>query len=413
MQNVGMSTFELRDLYGRLTEDALRQNRPFSEDVQKLHEIVFHPFRSPGQRDEAYLLWLQTRQPCLFGRIAAAQKRLHLCVLGEEHFQNADQQIAERIAAARIAWKRRSLWPHDSVSNPAHGFLLLAVSQKLALAAPDENLRRFAEKLLALWGCPKSEGQSGTVHSEFLFLRHPQEKQYVRFTFSVDFFMAQGDGRWWHDHRIPGGLGFTANSVGHMRKYQEWFEKRDGQEEWVLQTAMLTIAKAVDTQYGKATWLKPLINGKPFVENLKCPFAHPEKIKPELHGKDWTRYGGHLHTDHSIRPEFFWNDAQKVADITAQEYLQDFAYLFDPRQKDHTSFVVGQNVSENEVFEELGNPEQWVRIVGAPPKKTRPAAIGEDEDDVAVTAEEASKDDTEVELLLKAVRQWVKPSEDV
>jgi len=365
-----MNSFELQNLYRQLTEDKWRKDTPFSDDMAKVHEIIFHPYRTDAQREEAYLLWLQRNQPCLFGRIAASKQRLHFCFLGEDDFQKSDEEVAAKIQRGRIAWKQRSLRPHPEFSNPAHGFLLVALSPKLALAGLDNNLRRFAEKLLSLWGAPQSDEASGHITSETLYLQHPKERTYVQFRFSVDFFMAQGDCRWWHDHRIPAGLAFTANSVGHMRRYREWYEGITQQEEWVLQTAMLTINNAADTPYGKATWLRPLINGQPHVGGLKCPFANPDKIKSDLQGKDWTRYGGHLHTDHAIREEFFWNEPEKVADITAAEYLEDFTYLYDSRQKDHTLFVQGQNVAENVVFDEIGNPEDYVRITGNRPKPT-------------------------------------------
>jgi hypothetical protein len=352
----------LRELYDGLTEDRWRQETPFSDDIWKVHEIVFHPYRTDAQREEAYLLWFQRNQPCLFGRIAASKRRIHFCFLDEVDFNKSDEQVAAHIQADRTAWKRRSLRPHPELSNPAHGFVLIAVSPRLSFAAPDRNLRLFAEKLLSLWGVPQSDEASGHITSETLYLQHPRERSYIQFRFSVDFFLAQGDGRWWQDHRIPGGVAFTANSVGHMRRYREWYEGMTQQEEWVLQTAMLTIHSAADTPYGKATWLRPLINGQPHVSGLKCPFSNPEKLKPDLQGKDWTRYGGHLHTDHAIRDEFFWNEPEKVADVTATEYLEDFAYLFDPQQEDHTLFVQGQNVSENTVFDEIGNPEHYVRI---------------------------------------------------
>jgi hypothetical protein len=392
-----MTSHDLRNLYGDLTEDKWRKDHVFSEHMLKIHEIVFHPYRTDAQREEAYLLWLQRFQPCLFGRIAAAKQRLHFCFLGEDDLMKSDQEVAAQIQQDRIAWKQRSLRPHPELSNPAHGFLLVAVSPRLALAAPDANLRAFTEKLLSLWGVPQSDEASGHITSETLFLQHPNEREYVQFRFSVDFFMAQGDGRWWQDHRIPGGLAFTANSAGHMRRYREWYEGMTQQEEWVLQTAMLTIHSAAETPYGRATWLRPLINGQPHVSGLKCPFSNPDKVKPELQGKDWTRYGGHLHTDHAIREEFFWNEPEKVADITATEYLEDFAYLYDPRQKDHVLFVQGQNVAESAVFDEIGNPEDYVRIVGNRPK---PTARSFDDGTAAHPGA------IEVEQKLRAIRPW-------
>ena len=307
-----------------------------------------------------------------------------------------DKEVARQIQADRLAWKQRSLRPHAGFSNPAHGFLLVAISPKLALAAPDENLRQFSEKLLSLWGVPSATGPAGLVHSETLFLQHPTERTYLQFRFSVDFFMAQGDGRWWQDHRIPGGIAFTANSAGHMRRYREWYEGMSGQEEWVLQTAMLTIDRAQDTPHGKATWLRPLINGKPIVSDLQCPFSKPDKLRPELQGKDWTRYAGHLHTDQAIRDEFFFDEAEKVSEVTAKEYAQDFAYLYDAKETDHVLFIQGQNIAESAVYAETGNPQDWVRITATRPKRR----MGVPQYDAA------TPDYAEVEKKLDAIRHW-------
>jgi len=122
-------------------------------------------------------------------------------------------------------------------------------------------LRQFSQELLSLWGCRSTIEPQGQVHWEELFLENPNTGTYVRFEFSVDFFAAAGDGRWWHDHRIPGGVAFTANSVGHMRRYREWYEGKPDQETWVLETAMGTIARTAKTEYGQATWLRPLAEG--------------------------------------------------------------------------------------------------------------------------------------------------------
>jgi hypothetical protein len=167
------------------------------------------------------------------------------------------------------------------------------------------------------------------------------------------------------------------------------------QREWVLQTAMETIGRSADTPYGKATWLRPLVDGRPLVADAKCPFADPEKLKPALRGMDCTRYGGHLHTDHSIRDEFFSKNPAKSADLTRYEWLEDFTYLYDPRKKDHVRFMTGRTVSHDEIVAELGTIEDYERIVGTRIK--RPAQSLEDRD--------------EVELLLAKFRQWRAPSE--
>lgn len=381
-----MST-ELRDLLGALTTyDSYRDKVPFSDDFAFIHSHIFEPqsteyikgFVRTEDIAEALRLWVQGRggspnQPCVFGSIAAAAQsgtslsNLHFSIITHEDIlTKSDQQLTELIASDRLDWKRRSLMWGPSTSTPAHGFILAVISPRLTYAAPDEHLRRFAEKVLALWGVTESHGQSGRMHFETLYLRKPDDGSYVRFTFGVDYFQAQGDGRWYHDHRIPGGIAFTANSVGHMRRYREWYKESKDQEAWVLKRAMQAIYNAADTKWGPATWLKELSSdGKPYVQDVRCPFSTiSDSEKPYLEGKDWTKYAGHLHTDHSIRPEFFQSNPAKSPSVTKKEHIQDFTYLYDNRERDYVRFVLGETVAEFDVFDEVGDPRNWTSVVG-------------------------------------------------
>lgn len=369
MRNMEYNSFELRELWEQLERDRWRDANPFAPDMELAGKVLGHPYSSDGDRDEALNLWVQRHQPCLFGRVAAAANAMHYCYLTDNDLRQSDEHVAKVIRAGILSWKRRSLRPTRAFSNPAHGFTLLVISPRVAYARPDGNLRRFAQKLRDIWNCPSGQAVHGAVHLETLYLEHPKDKSILKFTFSVDFFAAQGDGRWWQDHRIPGGIAFTANSAGHMRRYREWYNGKENQVEWLLKTAMETIEFAAETPYGRATWLKPLDNGRPIVERLACPFSDPDKLKDKLKGKDWTRYGGHLHTDHSIRSEFFDDRPEKSAQVKRTEFLQDFAYIFDPSAADHVRFIHGQNVSREEVINEVGDPEFFANIVG--PKALR------------------------------------------
>ena len=336
----------LKTLYNRLSEDTWRRDHPFSEDIAVVNELLFHPFATNGQREEQLRNWLQTFQQCFFGRIAAAMGLLHFCILTHDDFMNrTDRQIQKMIRDELLQWTRRSVNPLAYQSSPAHGFVLIAASQRLANAAPNNDLKEFACKLRDLWGCSSSEEQSGLMHWETLYLQHPVNLEYLKFTFSVDFFYAQGDGRWWHDHRCPGGIFFTANSVGHMRKYREWFRNQQHQQDWTLQTAMLTISAAAETPYGKATRLLEMgPQGRPYVKDIACPFSRPESVKPQLKNKDWTRYGGYLHADHSIRSEFFHNNPEPLPDITNKKFRQDLTYLYNPKSKER---IVTELLNQN------------------------------------------------------------------
>lgn len=357
-------TFELQKRTDELERDTWRDTNPFSENLATAARAINHPFATDGDRQDALNAWMQRYQPCLFGRVAAAAKAIHYCFITDADIKRSDQHVQSKIRHSLILWRQRSLRPHASFSTPAHGFVLVVASERVAYARPDGNLRRFAECLRDLWGCPAEQTNHGLVNTESLYLERPSDSLTLRFIFSVDFFAAQGDGRWWEDHRVPGGIAFTANSAGHMRLYREWYQGKSSQIEWVLKTAMETIDYAADTPFGKATWLKPIINNRVVVDRLACPFADPSALKDKLKGKDWTRYGGHLHTDLSIRSEFFYERPEKSAEIQAQEYLQDFTYIFDTGSHDHVRFIAGQNVSSEEVVSAIGTLESASKIVG-------------------------------------------------
>jgi hypothetical protein len=222
------------------------------------------------------------------------------------------------------------------------------------LAAPDEALRQFALHLQHLAGWVTRPDINGNdIADEWLYLRNPKTRVIVKFTFSVDFFATVGDKRWWHDHRIPGGMAFTANSLGHMVRHQEWYEDRNDRIEWALRTAMVTIESAAKgVPHGPATYLREEKYGplKPYAWTGATKPSDKEKLKD----KDCGSYGGYLHTDHAVRAEFF--DPHEAPMYKETPYLMDFAYIFDPTSVDHLPFMVGESVTEAQVEEDLGRP---------------------------------------------------------
>ena len=136
--------------------------------------------------------------------------------------------------------------------------------------------------------------------------KYPVTHEFVKFRVILDYFASPGDKRWWHDHRFPGGVGFTLNSLGHMERTKERYVKLANPGEWGCQAcATLTISNANDhPKFGKATHLIELDEGKTEKPH-QCPFAKPEiTSRLKLKGKDWTTYSGTHHTDHSIRASF-------------------------------------------------------------------------------------------------------------
>lgn len=349
------------ELFQALSEDVERNQKPFSSGIELAHKVMHHPFAFDHERADALALWLQhgKNQPCLFGRVAAAVGRMHYCVLTDDDVRKPNDHIRNKIRTERLLWKREALLPG---SKPRHGFMVVVASPRVALAAPDANLKRFSLEIRALWDLPIEQDEAGNdLAFEWLYLKHPSEERYFKYVFTVDYFATAGDGRWWEDHRVPGGIAFTANSLGHMLRYRELYEKKNESHiEWGLKTAMRTINEACnDPTFGPATWLLELQNGKPHQESA-CPFADPDKLPEVLKGKDWSTYAGILHTDHSIRDEFFENRTRPSTD--RQPWQMDFSYIYQKTRADHFKFVVGQEVSSEEIFAEIGKPDEWRRL---------------------------------------------------
>ena len=358
-----MST--VAELFTRLTGDAWRIKHPFGEDLLQANALLHNTAATEEEMAECLALWCQHRQPCQFGRVAAKQGRIHFCFLRNEAVSDwSDDEIADKIRDEKKLWKQRAA--RDPI-RAAHSFVIVVASPLVALAAPDQHPRAFSDHILELAGWESNRRgvrKKNTITSDFLYLKNPTDGNFYGFQFNVDFFACAGDGRWWRDHRFPGGIAFTANSTGHMIRYRDWYQHKDENEAWGLMQAMLTIKNAAPTkstdssdpqEQGRVTWLRPLsLDNKPLVEHVSCPIT---KMPSALDGKDWTRYEGFLHTDHAVREEFFLD--REIPPTASRPYLMDFTYLYDARQGDFEEFTNGKPFTIEEVYTEIGRPEDW------------------------------------------------------
>ena len=189
-----MNHESLLELHDKLREDAWRPRHPFSKDVQQASKLMLKPFAYDHEVAEVLRQWCLKRQPCQFGRTAANRKQIYFCVLRERDLADGDLAIRTTITAAKQHWKQRAV--SDQV--PPHSFLLSFVSDRLLHAAPDENLRRFADRLLELagWSTPRrAKRQENPISSDFLYLRNSEERNYYGFQFNIDFFAASSRAR--------------------------------------------------------------------------------------------------------------------------------------------------------------------------------------------------------------------------
>lgn len=347
--------------------------------------LLHKPYAHEHEIEEALRHWCKTRQPCQFGRVAASHGQIYFCVIRERDLgngPNGDRAIAAKIAAAKRHWKQRAL---TSATSPPHSFVLVFGSPHVMEAVADDNLRRFSNRLLELTGWkPERRAVRGenTITSDFLYLKHPQTKAYHGFRFNLDFFAAAADGTWWHDHRFPGGVAFTANATGHMKAFMDWYSdpKRD-HGDWAVTQAMMTIARSHATkpsqgtdrsekaakEEGRVTWLLDLnAESKPVVSRLSCPL---DNVPTQLAGKDWTKYEGLIHTDNAVREEFFEGGSEPRT--KHKPPLMDFTYLYDTTQSDYTDFTGGRIFTETDVHADIGSPETWAHRYGESQPVTR------------------------------------------
>jgi hypothetical protein len=335
---------EVKQLLHTIAVDPWRSGVGYSDDVAEAQSQMF-----PSQSDDevASLLngWIQRHQPCLFGRLAARSNQLSYCILHENDLRRDDLYIRDKIQ------ERRTDWTRHAFKGDRSGFVILAVSEALANAVPNEAIAAIAHRLAQLY-LVNDEIEFDAVHLEEVFLEQPGRSPATwRWDAGINYFAAHGDKRWWHDHRIPGGIGFSINSVGHMAKSglmrnalaklsevmgtddDPQAKAKVGSLTKALELAMTTIERAQDTVSGKATALLPL----PQDQNSLPP--RPE-LPDFLEGKDHKEYFGYYHTDFTLPREYFRSDVERPADIAG--HTLDFTYLFDPRVQNPAFVTMGE-----------------------------------------------------------------------
>ena len=246
--------------------------------------------------------------------------------------------------------------------------MILAVSEKLVNAAPDIFLREFAQRLCSLY-LLEDRVIPDTIYTDELFLEKPSvDRTTWKWLAGVNVFCAGADRRWWQDHRIPGGIGFSVNSVGHLVKSgQINGALRDldsilGLEPTApsptkvdslskaLEFAMRTIDGASDAVSGRATELVPLPQDPAALPVTACPAQLPRFLE----GKNFCEYSGYYHTDITIPSSYFRLEAARPNDI--QPLSLDFTYLF----RDHV---------DNPSFQTMGAGRQIRNRIAARPDK--------------------------------------------
>lgn len=340
-------TWRVSDLIARLEPDPWRATHRFSPDVAECHDVLFDAARSRAEKIAALTVWLAEMQPCLFGRMEARQNRLALCLLTENDLERSDQEIRAKMQRERTDWKRLAL------AGDSHGFLLVAVSETIATARPNQVLHELAQRL-----CERYIGvdESDKIHLDDVILEIALQDQTERrrWKVGVNYFSAQGDGRWWRDHRIPGGMALSMNSVGHMARTRAERELRKNPDlarrcadvprgklvYWALPTAMKTIGPPTEGST-RGTWLA---KRGTFPEDKEPPsFEQRQRYFGELAHFSENRYQGLYHTEETIPSVYFDDGRWRREDLQKRDDLY-FTYLHSLSNGDYRSMGSGDEL---------------------------------------------------------------------
>ncbi|HEY0427504.1 MAG TPA: hypothetical protein VGC76_06835 [Pyrinomonadaceae bacterium] len=326
-------TESISELFSALVHDAWRDDIGFSTEVEEANQRLFKTDLSDTERARILNEWLKLYQPCLFGRVAARFELITYCLLTEEDLISTDEAIKDKIQHHRLLWRQ------NGFEGKKSAFVISIISPTITFAVPDDTVKKLAQKICSLY--LDEDIEPDKVYTDTLLLEKTFGEQAIwEWKVGVNYFSSQGDKRWWQDHRIPGGMAFSMNSVGHMAKagqllsaikqVDETFElsKADYPSSKItsldvaLSFAMRTIYSASNAISGKATWLLPLPEDKSQLPIQECP----AKLPHFLEENNFCEYQGYYHTDISIPSEYF-SAAVERPESTKTHNL-DFTYLF-------------------------------------------------------------------------------------
>jgi hypothetical protein len=325
-------------------QDAFRLKHPFSEDIEAAHAILFNPRYNKWKKLSTYRKWVANGQPCLFGKAAAKTKSVFICML-EEHeilrMKRGDDDLRDTIQDHRQAWKRYAL--EGSYSS----FMVLLLSQSLVTKEPGDKLKELCRRLLELYmEVERIDDDTIVPQREYVFLRTGSQT-FLKFGTLPNVFCAQGDGRWWHDHRTPGGIMITSNALGHFELTRAGSSEITNKEKTHgLDNAMRTIKNA----YGNEKRIKGLTH---------CPATRlvareqeeesPIREGSDLHPYSPSHYHGFFHTDHLV-PSVFFSKERDQKHLPEYDDLS-FRYIYDPvgDPDDHKELMTGEKATAYEV----------------------------------------------------------------
>jgi hypothetical protein len=324
-----MLVFDLRDSVRQLEADERRRVDGFSPDLDAYHRKLFAPGVSRLDMASHINEWLlKSRHPCQFARIAAGRSRHRYCILLERDLDRGDSEISSIIQTARQNWKS------DALLGKTSSLIVALLSERVAYARSDLKLRTLAEHL-----CRRVSGMAVTDVMLADEVAVQSALGVRRWQAGISYFASQADGRWWHDHRFPGGMAFSINSIGHMAALRTQLGPREIHEsltQWALPRAMRTIKTASRRGMLRCTWLR--------LRSADDSESHVDFIDPTrrvtLLGSvarfSACSYEGVYHTDYTLPASYFEEVLQPE-----RTFSLSFSYLHAPSDADFHTIGLG------------------------------------------------------------------------
>jgi len=214
------------------------------------------------------------------------------------------------------------------------------------MVAPGSELKEACRRLMELYVGTSVPDDTVLPQHEYVYLAKTVAEKRVLLKFATlpNLFCPQGDQRWWHDHRTPGGIMITSNALGHFMHCLTPAGVPDTYR--ALKQAFMTIQNAFAS--GNRRLRQPATH----LESRPPDEPSPIDSDPTDGQFSARRYRGWFHTDHLI-PSVFFNESQPQ-----HEYRDlDFSYIHDPTAEDHAELMAGEPATAYEVKREVWVPD--------------------------------------------------------
>ena len=322
--------------------DLLRSRGDFSDDIQQVHGILHNPKARKPSKIAAYRNWLKSYQPCVFGRSAAGKRQVFICLLDEREIlgmRRGDTDLRATLEDYRKVWKRYALHGRSS------SLVIVVNSPALAYVEPSDELKEACRRLMELYVGASVDDDTILEQHEYVYLAKVinGRRTFLKFATLPNLFCAQGDRRWWHDHRTPGGIMITSNALGHFMHCLTDGPEPDCRR--ALKQAMMTIQNS--HRSGNRRLRQPATELVPRGEGELTPLEGTSFDQYSPH-----RYRSYFHTDHLI-PSVFFRKGQPT------HVFEDLglAYMHDQGEEDYAELMGGEVTNAYTVRSEVWMPE--------------------------------------------------------